>query len=35
MTAMHISESLHHLIDPDAEFEQLADGFVFLSLIHI
>lgn len=29
MTAMHISESLHHLIDPDAEFEQLADGFVF------
>ncbi len=29
MTATPISERLHHLIDPDAEFEQLADGFVF------
>lgn len=26
---LQVPESLHHLIDPDAELEQLADGFIF------
>jgi len=29
MTKLQIPESLHHLIDPDAELEELADGFLF------
>ena len=29
MTDLQISERLHHLIDPEAEFEVLAEGFIF------
>jgi len=29
VTKLQIPESLHHLIDPDAELEQLAEGFLF------